>query len=104
MGQLDGLEGQGTVLYDTSSLRLYEPFSGMTFAELQDRGIPFVFTDEVWIRHLGEGRRDDGTATLRIWQVQGSQLESVPEGAERIAQVESPAGPIAILAEPIEDR
>ena len=68
MGQLGSFEGRGTVLYDTSTLGFAEPFSGPTFAELQDRGIPFVIAedDHVSVRQLGEGQRDDGTADLRL--------------------------------------
>jgi hypothetical protein len=102
MSQLDALEGRGTVLYDPSTLVFAEPFSGMTFAELQDRRIPFVFTDEGFIRQFGEGRRDDGSATLRLWQVEGSEALVVPDGAERVALADGgPRGPVAIFVEPI---
>ena len=101
MAQLEALEGRGTILYDPTDLYFGEPFSGMTFAELQDRGIPFVFDDEGFIRQFGEGRRNDGSADLRMWQAQGSDAEEVPPGAERIAYVETPDGPIALFVEPI---
>jgi hypothetical protein len=104
MAQLDVLEDRGTVLYDPSTLVFAEPFSGMTFAELQDRGIPFVFTDEGFIRQFGEGRRDDGSATLRLWQVEGSAALAVPPGAERVALADGgPRGPVALFVEPIPD-
>jgi hypothetical protein len=104
MSQLDALEGRGTVLYDPSTLVFAEPFSGMTFAELQDREIPFVFTDEGFVRQFGEGRRDDGSATLRLWQVEGSEALVVPAGAERVALAGGgPRGPVALFVEPIRD-
>jgi hypothetical protein len=103
MSQLDVLEGRGTILYDATTLVFAEPFSGMTFAELQDRGIPFVFKDEGFVRQFGEGRRDDGTATLRLWQVEGPEARVVPPGAERVAVAEGgPLGPVALFVEPID--
>jgi hypothetical protein len=82
---LEALEGRGTVLFDYTGIRYGEPYSGLVFAELQDRDIPFVLDDEGLIRQFGEGRRDDGTAVLRMWQVEGAAAMEVPEGAERVA-------------------
>ena len=73
----------------------------MTFSELEDRVISFVFADGVSVRQFGDGRRDDGTATLRLWQEQGSAARDVPPGAERVAFVEGPEGPVALFVEPI---
>jgi hypothetical protein len=103
MGQLGSLEGRGTVLYDTSALGFAEPYSGATFAELQDRGIPFVVPedDDVSVRQLGEGRRDDETARLRLCQVIGPAAPELPRGAERVAFSERPSGPVALFVEPI---
>jgi hypothetical protein len=101
MGQLGALEGRGTVFYDPTLLQFAEPYSGLTFAEMQDRGIPFVFGDEGFIRQFGEGRRDDGTAELRLWQVEGPDALVVPPGAERVGLAEGPSGPVALFVEPI---
>ncbi|HEX6422252.1 MAG TPA: hypothetical protein VFZ79_02165 [Acidimicrobiales bacterium] len=101
MAQLDDLEGRGTVLYDTSTLLFAEPYSGMTFAEMQDRDIPFVFDDEVSVRQFGEGRRHDGSADVRMWQLEGDAALDVPPGAERVAFVEGPSGPVALFVEPL---
>jgi len=101
VGQLGALEGRGTVRYDPTGLLFAEPYSGLTFAEMQDRGIPFVFDDEGFIRQFGEGRRDDGSATLRLWQVEGDEALEVPPGAERVALAEGPSGPVALFVEPI---
>jgi hypothetical protein len=98
---LGSLEGRGTVLYDDSGLLFAEPFSGMTFAEMQDRGIPFVVENEGLIRQFGESRRHDGTAVLRLWQVQGDDAREVPPGAERLSYVETDVGPVALFAEPL---
>jgi hypothetical protein len=104
MSQLGSLEGRGTILYDATPLIFAEPYSGLTFAELQDRDIPFVFDDEGFIRQFGEGRRDDGTADLRMWQVEGPEALVVPPGAERIALADGgPLGPVALFVEPIYD-
>jgi hypothetical protein len=100
MSQLGSLEGRGTILYDATPLIFAEPYSGMTFAELQDRDIPFVFDDEGFIRQFGEGRRDDGTADLRMWQVEGAAAFDTPPGAERVALAEGPLGPVALFVEP----
>jgi hypothetical protein len=101
MSQLDALEGRGTVLYDPSLLLFAEPFSGMTFAEMQDRGIPFVFDDEGMVRQFGEGRRHDGSADLRMWQVEGAAALTVPPGVERVALAERSSGPVALMVEPL---
>jgi hypothetical protein len=103
MSQLDSLEGRGTILYDTSMLLFGEPYSGLTLAELQDRGIPFVVAsdDDVYARQLGESRRDDGSARLRLWQVVGPSARTDRPGAERVAYAEGPEGPVALFLAPI---
>ena len=100
--RLGSLEGRGTILYDSSTLTFAEPYSGLTFAELQDHAIPFVFEDEGWIRQFGEGRRHDGTADLRMWQVEGANALDTPPGAQRVGLVDGPSGPVAIFVEPID--
>jgi hypothetical protein len=101
VSQLDSLEDRGAVLYDPTVLWFAEPYSGLVFAELQDRGIPFVFDDEVSIRQFGEGRRNDGSATLRMWQVMGTDAETVPAGAERVALAGEGLDAVALFVEPI---
>ncbi len=101
VGQLGALEGRGTVFYDPTLLQFAEPYSGLTFAEMQDRGVPFVFGDEGFIRQFGEGRRDEGTADLRLWQVEGPDALVVPPGAERVGLADGPSGPVALFVEPI---
>jgi len=101
VGQLGALEGRGTVRYDPTGLLFGEPYSGLTFAEMQDRDIPFVFDDEGFIRQFGEGRRDDGSADLRMWQVEGDDALEVPPGVERVALAEGPSGYVALFVEPV---
>jgi hypothetical protein len=101
VGDLAALEGRGAVLFDPSTLSFGEPYSGLLFAEMQDRGVPFVFDDEGLIRQFGEGRRDDGSARLRLWEVQGEAARDVPRGAERVGFAEGRSGPVALFVEPI---
>jgi hypothetical protein len=88
VGQLGVLRDRGPIRFDNTGLRFGEPFSGLIFAELQDLGVPFVLTDEVTIRHLGEERRDAGRARTTLRQVEGPAAYAVPAGAERIALVD----------------
>jgi hypothetical protein len=101
VGQLGSLEGRGTILYDPRGLLFAEPYSGLVFAELQDRGIPFVFDDEVLIRQFGEGRRNDASPSLRMWEIVGSDAAIVPPGAERVAYVAEGDASVALFVEPI---
>jgi hypothetical protein len=104
VGGLDALDGRDTVLFDPTGLRYGEPYSGLVLAEMQERGIPFVFDDEGLIRQFGEGRRNRGDATLRLWQVEGEEALVRPRGVERIAFARGPGAPVALLVEPIVDR
>jgi len=101
VNQLGSLEGRGPVLYDPRGLVFAEPYSGLVYAELQDRGIEFVFDDEVMIRQFGHGRRNDGTPRLRLWQVVGRGAAVVPEGAERVAYVDDGDASVALFVEPL---
>jgi hypothetical protein len=101
VAQLDALSGRGTVLYDPTVLWFAEPYSGLVFAEMQAQGIPFVFDDEVFIRQFGEGRRNDGSAELRLWQVMGTDAEVVPDGAERVALAGEGEDAVGLFVEPI---
>ena len=86
--QIDVLEDRGTVLIDVSTLLFAEPYSGYLFSELARRDIPFVFEDESMIRQFGEGRRNRGDATSRIWLRQGAAAiegEAGRPGVQRIA-------------------
>lgn len=98
---LDRLDDRETVLFDVSTLRFLEPYSGLVFAELQDQGIPFVFDDEIYVRQFGEGRREEGQATLRMWEVEGDRALAQPPGAERVGFAVGSQGPVALFVEPI---
>jgi hypothetical protein len=88
VNRLDVLRDRGPIRFDNTGLRFAEPFSGLVFAELQDLGVPIVFTDEVTIRHLGEERRDTGGARYSLREALGPEAYAVPAGAERIALVD----------------
>jgi len=69
--QLEQLDGFDPVLYDISTLRIYEPFSSTMMMWLQERDIEFRVDDEGMVRQLGEARRADGTEPTRIFQLEG---------------------------------
>ena len=86
--QLDALEDEGTLLYDTSGLRFAEPWTSSVMAALQDRGIEFRVDDEGWVGQMGPARRHDGDADARVFVREGDAAQQVPDGATRVAHVE----------------
>ncbi len=88
VNQLGVLEGKGAIRYDPTGLFFAEPFSGLEFAQLQDLGIPFVFTDDTMLRQLGRARRDHGQARWVLRQVEGTDALKTPPGAQRVAFVD----------------
>lgn len=70
--QLDVLAAHQPVLYDVSTLLVFEPYSSTMMMWLQERGIEFRVDDEGMIRQLGEARRADGTEPTTVFQLQGS--------------------------------
>jgi hypothetical protein len=97
---LDAIEGRGTVLVDVSGVRYGEPYTGLILAELQDRGIPFVLDNEGMIRQVGERRRSDGQADLRLWHVEGDGARRPPPGAELLASSDEGPLTVALFVEP----
>ena len=104
VGDLDELAGRGNVLYDPTGLPFADPYSGLVWAELQDRDVPFVFDDEVLIRHFGESRRPGGPPSCGCGGPSGPRRSTPHPGAERIGFAEGPTGPVALLVEPIAGR
>jgi hypothetical protein len=98
---LDAVEGRGTVLVDVAGVRYGEPYTGLLLAEMQDRGIPFVLDNEGMIRQVGEGRRDDGHADLRLWHAEGEAAHRRPPGAELLASSDEGPLAVALFVEPI---
>ena len=68
---LEQLDGFAPVLYDISTLRIYEPYSATMMMWLQEGDIEFRVDDEGMVRQLGEARRADGTEPTRIFQLEG---------------------------------
>jgi hypothetical protein len=69
--QLEQLAGFDPVLYDISTLRIYEPYSSTMMMWLQERGIEFRVDDDGMVRQLGDARRADGSEPTRIFQLEG---------------------------------
>lgn len=86
--QLDDLDVDEPILYDTAGIRLAEPWTSAVLAALAERSIEFRVEEETWVRQLGEGRRADGEATWRMYLREGADAEETPEGARRVAFVD----------------
>lgn len=74
--QLERLRGHDPVLYDISTLRVYEPYSSTMMMWLQEQGIEFRVDDEGMVRQLGEARRADGTEPTRVFQLEGVEART----------------------------
>jgi hypothetical protein len=85
--QVEDYDPGQRVLFDTSSLRFGEPYSGPVLAALGRAGVGFAVPDEITVRQVGERRRVDGQEqrTLRI--VEGLDARTPPPGTNRIAFV-----------------
>ena len=86
--QLDGLDVDAPLLYDTAGIRFAEPWTSAIMAALVERGIDFEVEEEFWVRQMGERRRADGDARERLFLREGEDAETVPEGARRVAHVD----------------
>jgi hypothetical protein len=69
--QLEPLGASAPVVYDTSQVRVFEPYSAAIMMRLQELGIEFRTTDEGMVRQLGDGRRADGSERTRVFQLEG---------------------------------
>lgn len=86
---MDAVEGKGTVLFDVSGLQVFQGYTTPLQAELQRRGIPFVVGNDPSIfRQLGDNRRFNGQAGIRLFLKQGPAARAPQPGATRIALVE----------------
>ena len=65
-------EPGGPVLFDVSTLRFAEPYSGPVLAELACEGVDVVVSDEGMVRQLGERRRADGDEIRRLVLIEGA--------------------------------
>jgi hypothetical protein len=76
------------VLFDVSTLRFAEPYSGPVLAELTRNRVDVVVADDGMVRQLGEGRRAGGDEDRRLVLLEGRAATSPPPDARRIALVE----------------
>lgn len=86
--QLDGLDVDAPLFYDTAGIRFAEPWTSAIMAALVERGIDFEVEEEFWVRQMGERRRADGDARERLFLREGEDAETVPDGARRVAHVD----------------
>lgn len=84
--QLEPLADVDPVLYDVSTLRVFEPYSSTMMMWMQEQGIEFRVDDEGMIRQLGEERRADGSEGTRVFQLEGSAARSYEGPACRVAE------------------
>jgi hypothetical protein len=69
--ELDALAGQDPIVFDTSNLRTFEPYSATMMMRMQELGVEFRVTDEGMVRQLGESRRASGDETTTVFQLEG---------------------------------
>ncbi len=74
--QLEALAAHQPVLYDVSTLRVFEPYSSTMMMWMQERDIEFRVDDEGMIRQLGEARRADASEPTMVFQLQGSDART----------------------------
>ncbi|CAN0338975.1 unnamed protein product, partial [Phaeothamnion confervicola] len=69
--QLEPLHDSAPVFFDTSNVRVYEPYSSAVMMRLQELDIEFRVKDEGMVRQLGDSRRASGNERTRIFQLEG---------------------------------
>ena len=87
--QLEVLAAHQPVLYDVSTVRVFEPYSSTMMMWMQERDIEFRVDDEGMIRQLGEARRADGSEPTTIFQLQGSDARTYDGPACVVAESSS---------------
>jgi hypothetical protein len=85
---LDDYRPAGPVLFDLTTLRVFEPYSGPVFAALSRNGVDVTVDDEAMIHQLGERRRASGKETVRLVLIEGVAARNPPPGASAISLVE----------------
>lgn len=99
--QLDSVELPGPTLFDASTLRFAEPYSGPLFAVLYGNDQPLRIADEGFVRQLGEGRRATGDEQWVLQIREGQAAVDVADGEQIIAGVSGPDGqPVAVVLAP----
>ena len=69
---LGEFEPGGSVRYDVSNVRPFEPWSGAVKMRLRELGIEFTVDDGGMVRQLGTSRRADGTEVTSMRQIERS--------------------------------
>ena len=95
--QLSSYEPDGPVLFDVSTLRFAEPYSGPVLAALARNGVDVVVADEGMVRQLGERRRADGDETAPPGPVEGAATR-----IRRRARARSPSSRASTASEQAE--
>lgn len=63
----------GPVVYDTSTIRVFEPYSWAILMRFREIGVEFRFDDEIDLRQYGESRRADGDEVGVVRQYERSE-------------------------------
>ena len=85
--ELDRVEFAGPVYFDLTNERVYAPHTSALQLYLRDRGVAFRVDSEFLVRHLGEGRRADGSEPTTLVQYHDAGAESPPEPGCVLLQV-----------------
>ena len=72
---------------DAVNERVYAPHTSAIQLYLRDRGVAFRVDSEFLVRHLGEGRRADGSEPTTLVQYHDAGAESPPEPGCVLLQV-----------------
>ncbi|HVF33545.1 MAG TPA: hypothetical protein VM933_10970 [Acidimicrobiales bacterium] len=96
LGRLAELE---PVRYDTSNLRIFEPYSSSVMARLQELEIEFRVGDPSLVRQLGDTRRADGDERARVFQLEGQDALAYAGDACLITRVRRGDRAFALFAE-----
>jgi hypothetical protein len=76
------------VLFDPSTLRFAEPYSGPVLAALARNGVDVRVDDEVMVHQLGERRRSDGDESHRLVLLEATAARTPPPGARPVSLIE----------------
>jgi hypothetical protein len=85
--QVSRLEAPGTVLVEPGP-PFFDYYTWAIMAELDRRGIDFVVGDETTVSQVGPRRRDDGSASARLFVIVGPDADVTPSGARQVAYVD----------------
>jgi hypothetical protein len=86
--QLESLRSEPGVLVDLQGIRFAEPFSAPFMLQLARLGVPWFIEDETTVHQVGEGRRYEGGASVRLVLREGDSARQVSPGVRRVAFVD----------------